>query len=234
MKKATSKIAIVLMATTFFTSCTIHKRVHQRGYHIAWSAFKNSKNKTEHSKETANNSTENPSIIEGYQADEKVLYSSTSDEIILENVENATVVNGQDTVVPGKSGSNDEYFDRKANEANVSNYSRELPGKEQANLSLGFGIVAITSPLWTLVLIMLLGAASSFALEAVATAMVIGILVASLMIILALAMGISFIKKHGKDPAYAQYKQRAVTGIVLASIIPGIVFALIFLVAALG
>lgn len=234
MKKYFFTLISLVFLVSIFESCTLHKRVHQRGYHIAWTAFKKSKNSTNQSKETEEKSREKTNFLEIYQADDLALSTSISDELIYENQEEVTVVHRQDTVVPSKPETNEEYFDRRTNQQQETNYTGDLPGKEQANLALAFGIVAITAPIWTFVLIAVLAAGSSFALEAVAMAMVVGILLAVLMIVAALAMGISFLKKYGKDSAYMKYKQRAVTGIVLASIIPGIIFLSIILAIAMG
>ena len=63
---------------------------------------------------------------------------------VLENKEKIKSTNRQDTIVPTQTNSNEEYFDRKTANTPSTIQTSDLPGKEQANLALAFGIIAIT------------------------------------------------------------------------------------------
>jgi len=234
MKKHIIVLISLVFLVSLFESCTVEKRIHQRGYHIAWNKSIRGKHVPVRTEELAQESKVSNEITPTEPTDIKEVFASNSDELILDHSINAKEISRQDTVVPGKSGGNEEYFNRNANERTPNTYSGELPGREEANLSLGFGIAAITSPIWVLILVALLGAASAFSLEAVVMAMVVGFLVFIVMTIAAVVMGAHFLKRYGKDPAYAKYKQRAVTGIVLASIIPGLILMSLILAIAMA
>lgn len=234
MKKQIIVLISLVFLVSLFESCTIEKRIHQRGYHIAWNKSTPVKILKAQPDKIAQESAIPIEIAPEEPAEINEVYASNSEEIIINNSINAKEISRQDTVVPGKSGGNEEYFDRKAEERTPNNYQVVLPGSETANLSLGFGIAAITSPIWVLILVAVLGAASAFSLEAVVMALVIGFFITTLMTILALVTGIHFIRKYGNDPAYTKFKQRAVTGIVLASIVPGLILISMILAFAMA
>ena len=215
------------------SSCTIHKRVHQRGYHIAWSATHKTKRQPVETPETSEKTKEHFSPIEIYQPDEILYSSSSSNELVLENKEKINSTNRQDTIVPTQTNSNEEYFDRKTANTPSTIQTSNLPGKEQANLALAFGIIAITSPVWILLLSLTLAAASSMILETLAFFFVIGIIALLIFTVATFVLSIGFLKKHGNDPAYAMYRNRAITGLILASIYPGIVLISIILAMAM-
>ena len=237
MKKLFFGIAAIALFSISFSSCTIEKRIHQDGYHISWKhkhaepseTFSNKESKEESQTETVALST---TIAHQETAKQPNVYSvenisaSTNESLpILSKKKNVIQLN-RDTVIPQQKSQQEEYF---SNTYNAPVAPNELQDTKLANWALGLGIAAVSTPMWGILLFLLIFAivgaswSSVTAWTAIGLAFLLGGGIFITLEILAITFAVRFLRMHAKDPNYARYRSRAITGLILAGIYPAFI-----------
>jgi hypothetical protein len=245
MKKLFFCFVACVGLSILFNSCSIEKRLYQKGYHISWSenlfSNKNKVNQEIPENDFAKNEIEevqSPTVKvtePNIHSVETISASTTESFPILSGKKNLIHAN-KDTVIPDQPKTQEEYFS--------NNYTNPLPTNELqdtklANWALGLGIGAVTSPLWVSLLFLLIftlaGAAWSGggAWAALGLAILLGVGIFITLEILAITFAIRFLRLHAKDPNYRKYRSRAITGLILAGIYPALILLNIIIGLAL-
>ncbi len=240
MKKIILGITGLLIIASAFTSCSVEKRVHQDGYHISWkhnhAAAKEVKS-TETACAQATPSQTVPAKIATHVPSSETLSASNAEEIVILPQKRTFDPANQDTVIPDQPKSQEEYFS--------NNYRNELPTNELkdtklANWALGLGIGAVSAPVWGTLLVFLALALVGATWSSVSVwttlgfAFLLGGALFLAMEILAITFAVRFLRMHAKDPNYAMYRSRAITGLILAGIYPALMVINIILALVLA
>lgn len=232
MKQTLPTLFCLLIVATYFSSCSVEKRVHQDGYHIS---RKHRHSAAEEFTQTNEISSMMevvvPSALEISQPNDHLVepisaHSNHDNVIILLAKKNPLFKSQNDTIVPDKPKQQEEYFS--------NNYTNPLPTNELqdtklANWALGLGIASLSTPVWGLLLFLALigifGAVSTNI--GIWTAFGIAILAGGALFvameILAITFAVRFLRLHAKDPNYRKYRSRAITGLILAGIYPALI-----------
>ena len=235
MKKLILGITTFIFIASFFSSCTVEKRVYQEGYHISW--------KQKH----APASGIRPTRIDQSQAEtppivhEEItpnvhsvesISASNSENIVIQPQRGLILLAKKDTVIPDQPKTQEEYF---SNTYTPPARPDELQDIKLANWALGLGIGAVSAPVWGLLLFFLVGfffgaMGSSVSIYAIiGIGFLIGIALFLALEILAISFAIRFLKLHAKDPNYFKYRKRAITALILAGIYPALLLLNIIL-----
>jgi hypothetical protein len=239
MKNFILGFSALLIISSCFTSCTIEKRIHQEGYHISW--------KHRHAKPSEifqNKGSEEDTAELGYTpADQELenharansiesLSSNISESLPVFTKKKNFIHHNQDTVIPEQKTQQEEYFNNTYKAPTTPN---ELQDTKLANWALGLGIGAVSAPIWSTLLFLLIFAiagaswSSTTAWTALGLAFLLGGGLFIALEILAITFGVRFLRMHAKDPLYYKYKGRAITGLVLAGIYPALILINIIL-----
>lgn len=232
MKQTLSTLFCLLIVATYFSSCTVEKRVHTDGYHISWKHRHSAAEEFTQANETSSMmEVVVPSTLEISEPNdhlvEPISAHSNHDNVIILLAKKTPLVKSQnDTIVPDKPKQQEEYFS--------NNYTNPLPTNELqdtklANWALGLGIASSSTPVWGLLLFLALigifGAVSTNI--GIWTAFGIAILAGGALFvameILAITFAVRFLRLHAKDPNYRKYRSRAITGLILAGIYPALI-----------
>lgn len=232
MKKISSLLLILVVV--FFASCSVEKRVHQNGYHISWKhkhADAKQFQQPEYTKEQvcSNEAVESESNV--HSVETLSASSEGSSEIaisprkkILSTIQ--THFSQSDTVIPKQETQHEEYF---SNNYTAPTRPNELQDTKLANWALGLGIGAVSTPVWVVILFVLVFAiagatwSSGTGWAALGLAFLLGGGIFVTLEILAITFAVRFLRMHAKDPSYSKYRSRAITGLVLAGIYPALI-----------
>lgn len=232
MKQTFSALFWMLIIATYFSSCTVEKRVHQDGYHISWKHRHSAPSELPQTNEITFIEEKNiPSAPEVLQpkipSTETISANSNEDiEVITTPKKYYSIRNTGDTIIPNQSKTQEEYF---SNNYSAPSRPSELQDTQLANWALGLGIASLSAPVWGALLFLLMigiyGSASASA--GVWTALLVAFLAGSALFIaievLAITFAVRFLRMHAKDPNYTKYRKRAITGLILAGIYPALI-----------
>ena len=227
MKKLILGITTFIFIASFFSSCTVEKRVYQEGYHISW--------KQKH----APASGIRPTRIDQSQAKTppivheeitpnvhsvETISASNSENIVIQPQRGIILQAKKDTVIPDQPKTQEEYF---SNTYTPPARPDELQDIKLANWALGLGIGALSSPVLGLVIAIILAILFSIdGFTALGLAVLLGAGIFIVLEVLTITFATRFLKLHAKDPNYFKYRKRAITALILA----GIYLALILLI----
>ena len=232
MKKISSLLLILVVV--FFASCSVEKRVHQNGYHISWKhkhAVAKQFQQPEYTKEQVCSNEAVESEPNVHSVENLSASSEGSSEIaisprkkILSTIQ--THFSQVDTVIPKQETQHEEYF---SNNYTAPTRPNELQDTKLANWALGLGIGAVSTPVWVVILFVLVFAiagatwSSGTGWAALGLAFLLGGGIFLTLEILAITFAVRFLRMLAKDPNYARYRSRAITGLVLAGIYPALI-----------
>ena len=228
MKKLILGITTFIFIASFFSSCTVEKRLHQDGYHISWkhrhvAPADNASEIALHEEvvilETPALTPEKPNVhsVESISA-------SNSENIVIQPQRRTILQAKKDTVIPDQPKTQEEYF---SNTYTPPARPDELQDIKLANWALGLGIGALSAPVLGLVIAIILAILFSIdGLTALGLAIFLGAGIFIVLEVLTITFATRFLKLHAKDPNYFKYRKRAITALILA----GIYLALILLI----
>lgn len=217
MKKILFAITSVIIIASFFSSCTVEKRVHQDGYNVSW------KHKHASASEIKSTQIEQSQAIISPILDEEItpnvhsvesVSASNSENIVIQPKKHNVLQAKKDTVIPDQPKTQEEYF---SNTYTPPARPDELQDIKLANWALGLGIGAVSAPVWGLVLAIILAVLFSIdAFAALGLAFLVGAGIFIVLEVLTITFATRFLKLHAKDPNYFKYRKRAITALILA------------------
>ena len=229
MKKILFAITSVIIIASFFSSCTVEKRVYQEGYHVSWKHKHASASGIKSTQIEQSEAITSPILQEEITPNVhsvETISASNSENIVIQPQRRTVLQAKKDTVIPDQPKTQEEYF---SNTYTPPARPDELQDIKLANWALGLGIGAVSAPVWGLVLFFLVGfffgaMGSSVSIYAIiGIGFLIGIALFLALEILAITFAIRFLKLHAKDPNYFKYRKRAITGLILAGIYPALI-----------
>ncbi len=243
MKQTFSTLFWMLIIATYFSSCTVEKRVHQDGYHISWKYRHSTPSELTQTNEISSAAElvvpSTPEIPQpNVHLAETISANSNEDiEVITTPKKYYSIRNTGDTIIPNQSKTQEEYF---SNNYTAPSRPSELQDTQLANWALGLGIASLSAPVWGALLFLLMigiyGSASASA--GIWTALLVAFLAGSALFIaievLAITFAVRFLRMHAKDPNYRKYRSRAITGLILAGIYPALMVINIILALVLA
>ena len=238
MKKLILGITTFIFIASFFSSCTVEKRVYQEGYHISWKQKHAPASGIRPTRIDQSQAITSPILREEITPNVhsvETVSASNSENIVIQPQKRNILLAKKDTVIPDQPKTQEEYF---SNTYTPPARPDELQDIKLANWALGLGIGAVSAPVWGLVLFFLLGfffgaMGTSVSIYAIiGIGFLIGIALFLAMEILAITFAIRFLKLHDKDPNYRKYRSRAITGLILAGIYPALMLLNIILTLA--
>ena len=231
MKKLILGITTFIFIASFFSSCTVEKRLHQDGYHISWkhrhvAPADNASEIALHEEvvilETPALTPEKPNVhsVESISA-------SNSENIVIQPQKRTVLQAKKDTVIPDQPKTQEEYF---SNTYTPPARPDELQDIKLANWALGLGIGALSSPVLGLVIAIILAILFSIdGFTALGLAVLLGAGIFIVLEVLTITFATRFLKLHAKDPNYFKYRKRAITALILAGIYPALLLLNIIL-----
>ena len=233
MKKILFGITSLIIIASFFSSCTVEKRVYQEGYHISWKHKHASASGIKSTQIEQSEAITSPILQEEITPNVhsvETVSASNSENIVIQTQRRTILQAKKDTVIPDQPKTQEEYF---SNTYTPPARPDELQDIKLANWALGLGIGALSTPLLVLViafiLIISLGIDVFAALD---LAYLLAVALFLAMEILAIIFATRFLKLHAKDPNYVKYRKRAITALILAGIYPALLLLNIILALA--
>ena len=227
MKKLILGITTFIFIASFFSSCTVEKRVYQEGYHVSWKHKHASTSEIKSSQLDQSQAITSPILREEITPNVhsvETVSASNSENIVIQPQKRTVLQAKKDTVIPDQPKTQEEYF---SNTYTPPARPDELQDIKLANWALGLGIGALSSPVLGLVIAIILAILFSIdGFTALGLAVLLGAGIFIVLEVLTITFATRFLKLHAKDPNYFKYRKRAITALILA----GIYLALILLI----
>jgi hypothetical protein len=224
MKKILFAITSVIIIASFFSSCTLEKRVYQEGYHVSWKHKHASASGIKSTQIEQSEAITSPILQEEITPNVhsvETISASNSENIVIQPQRRTVLQAKKDTVIPDQPKTQEEYF---SNTYTPPARPDELQDIKLANWALGLGIGAVSAPVWGLVIAIILAILFSIdGFTALGLAVLLGAGIFIVLEVLTITFATRFLKLHAKDPNYFKYRKRAITGLILAGIYPALI-----------